>query len=124
MSEKVKVKREIAKNLDRVISNFEGDKAFIIANYVKAGCRLFWKDDFNVMRELSDDALFKALYVGYEIEETPEEKLLVKFDWVRDEYKKAWDKGDDYNISKMQGMYDGIKVALETLSIKIKGINE
>jgi len=120
MTEKVKVSREVAEILERTISNFDGDKAFIIANYVRGGCGGFWRDDFNVMRELSDDALFKALYVGYEIEETAEDKVLAL--WKENDCSRTHFDSKLFNYQK--GVTETILKILDFYQIKIKGINE
>jgi hypothetical protein len=59
------------------------------------------------MNGMNLDTLIRALYIGYEIEQTPEEQLL-------ECYK---------NYKDNPGVRHGVKMTLNTLNIKIKGIN-
>ena len=64
------------------------------------------------------DKLLGALVNGYEIEQTPEERLRDIFIDVANERLSARSGGEYY-----VGMMDGIRTALNTLGIKIVGIN-
>lgn len=64
------------------------------------------------------DKLLGALVNGYEIEQTPEERLRDIFIDAANERLSAGSDGEYY-----VGMMDGIRTALNTLGIKIVGIN-
>lgn len=64
------------------------------------------------------DKLLVALVNGYEIEQTPEERLRDIFIDAANERLSAGSDGEYY-----VGMMDGIRTALNTLGIKIVGIN-
>lgn len=64
------------------------------------------------------DKLLEALVNGYQIEPTPEERLRDIFIDVANERLSAGSDGEYY-----VGMMDGIRTALNTLGIKIVGIN-
>ncbi len=64
------------------------------------------------------DKLLVALVNGYEIEQTPEERLRDIFIDAANERLSAMSGGEYY-----VGMMDGIRTALNTLGIKIVGIN-
>src|SRR5205085_2490999 len=78
------------------------------------GCCPFgkWHDETEALNDFSLDDLIVALYVGYEVEMTKEEKLL-QF------YKEMKEFDSQYS----KGVVDGVISTLKILGIKIKGIN-
>jgi p-aminobenzoyl-glutamate transporter AbgT len=58
----------------------------------------------------------KALIIGYEVEETPEDKIKAQYEAP----KHFYDKDNDTLTSTYR---KGIKFALDTLNIKIEGVN-
>lgn len=80
---------------------------------IKISARNGWEErgvgnyGFLNCRHLDLDTLIKALYVGYEIGKTPEERIF--------EY---------YQDAQWVQMKDAIIFVLETLDVQIKGVNE
>ena len=66
----------------------------------------------------NEELLMSALVNGYEIEQTPEERLRDIFIGAANDRLSARSDGEYY-----VGMMDGIRTALNTLGIKIVGIN-
>lgn len=64
-----------------------------------------------------------ALYVGYDVEETPEERIKAKY--KREEIAVMWAcAGADGNaISYSNGYRDGIQFTLDALGVKIRDVN-
>ena len=112
--EKVKLPREIAADIER-FRNIKCENVEIIYAFASG------KDASN--RRFADfaadnfDTLLSALVNGYEVEETPEDK-------VREQYKTPrhfLNKDEDTEADIYR---KGIKFALDTLGITIKGVND
>ena len=74
-----------------------------------------WISDYNLaLNELSIEELCGAIHFGYELEETKEKWILIKYNNSEILYDK-----DNSSFYKQ-----GIEDALNALEIKIKGINE
>lgn len=81
--------------------------------------------DFHAERSaadtISDDDFIKALYIGYEVEETPEDK-------VREVYRTAKEVEISMRTEKFQmkweGVQQGVKETLKALGITIEGVND
>lgn len=121
--EKLKVTKEVARALD---------------SYKKVGLtvedfarfRGNWTGDIKAVRSLTVDDLARALYVGYEVEKTPEELRDIAHGKIRDYYNKIerdekWaDLVDDYDRSWQRFyMRQSIREVLRILDVKIDGIN-
>jgi len=77
-----------------------------------------WKgDNYKYLNEISLEGMAIALYVGYEVEETPEEKVLKKLKYVSSEEA-------DFTTEYYCGFMDGIVSVLLAYGIQIKGINK
>lgn len=115
MAEKVKVSREIAEALDTVLPN--GNISRCIEAHVKD-----W--DYHPKKPLNNlttEEFAKCCLVGYEVELTPEEKIL-------DDYliEKNNSETSPFHESRAisHGYTLGVRSTLNFLGIKIKGINE
>lgn len=75
-----------------------------------------WLGIYAPLKNLSVDTLIRILYIGYEVEQTPEEKII---DAYEESERRAYD-GSEYH----DGFADGISYTLNTLDKKIKGIND
>ena len=111
MSEKVKLPHDVAK----AIETLRG-RDFIITNhdiiYAFAASK---SDEYPALIEYASehfDDLLKALVNGYEVEETPEEKVKKLFE----KYIPGTDKNYGYRL--------GVCACLNALDIKIEGINK
>lgn len=119
MAEKLKLPREVAEAIG-ILGARWGRKAFLQAGFLRNSqhpeARII--NDYFKPFESDDsegfDKLFFALYNGYEVEETPEDK-------VREHYKNllSTDEKDDYSTGKIAG----IKFTLDALKKYIEGVN-
>ncbi|MCG7383340.1 hypothetical protein [Paenibacillus sp. ACRRY] len=82
----------------------------------KAECRVRAAE---ALRLIPFDTLLAALVNGYERELTGEERLAKAYRNIRDEYQVCLFDGSSEEISFANGM----RYALDTLSIKIEGVN-
>jgi|GEM_PF-2673191 len=114
--EKVKLNQEQAEALEYVI-NRNNEKEIILAH---ANDPEGWLDKAAPLKSLDFDVLVKALYNGYEIEQTPEDKLLEVYKKYESAGLQEW-----HPISRERHhlICQGIKLAVDTLGLKIKGIN-
>lgn len=71
-----------------------------------------WGGSVKSFNNLSLDTLIRALYIGYEIEKTPEEQLA-------EHYRKISTSNQEYNA----GICNGIRKTLQILGITIEGVN-
>ena len=101
--EKLKVSKEIKEQLDYVTS--VSDNKNILRTHTEEG----WKNRY-VLNQLTLEELCICLYIGYELEESPEQLLLKKY--------KNVSKNDFGN-----GVKCGIEFTLYMLNIEIEGIN-
>lgn len=115
--EKLKVKKEVFESLN--VAKMYNSTENIIKEHIK--CNNDWEGGCEGINGMDIFDLCKALFVGYELEETPEEKIL-------ESYKNAVELLDSKlnNLPEgyMQGTKDCTEFILDTLGIKIKGINE
>lgn len=127
MDEKVKISRELTEALEFLQNNGESASDIILefADRESARHEVYVDERFNNAYKL----IFKhfeviadlaaALINGYEIEETPEEKVANIY----------WKKRELCNTTKAikwehDAYANGIMFTLETLGIKIKGLND
>ena len=76
---------------------------------------------YDKLNSIDDDDFIKALYIGYEVEKTPEEKVKTYFDSVIEN----WDKNQDEKWDRYyEGSHDAIITVLGELGIKIEGVNK
>ncbi|MCT6924594.1 hypothetical protein [Metasolibacillus sp.] len=115
MNEKVKVSREVAKAIEYVKENYKFESSLRVhlsENWHSSHLRC--------LKELSTEAFVSLLLNGYEIEETPEEKLLATY-----QRQRTWQETNDPYDRRAHTAYgNAIVYTLDTLGIKIKGINE
>ena len=113
VSDKVKLTKEQANAIKWAFeSPTSWTKETLIASHVGGSLNY---DKVKPLHDIHLDTLIRALYIGYEVEETQEEKLLKKF-------KTGWlaSSDEDYDFSYR----NGIKDALDIIGMKVKGINE
>ena len=107
--EKVKVSKEVFEALENVQNTFDFDA--IMRINCGGG---FSSEKYIVLNDLSSESVAKLLILGYELEETPEEKLSKHYDVMKKHIVDPFD----------HGYVAGIESAIRMLGIKIKGINE
>lgn len=127
MSEKVKVSREVADALEKLINNalviFHGEQKTIenaiTELIIRNSLGSTYHGECSVLNNLSTYEFSKILIVGYEVEQTPEEKLL---SWYQ-EQNNIWGFHLDGEV-EARVTVQAIEKTLDILGIKIKGINE
>lgn len=106
--DKVKLPKRIAEPLENMRA--KGMQSFaIVRNHIE-NCHIEvngWEN----LQYMNPDDLIRALYVGYEVEQTPEEK-------VKDYYDSQ-----KYHIDEDHAEY-AIRNVLDILNIKIEGVNK
>jgi hypothetical protein len=120
--DKVKLTQQQADVLETELksSQINGDKSKFVKMYVNLGDD-DWQDGYPLTC-LKNDDLIRALYIGYEVEQTPEERLVELFKQACKE-----EECHDYRRPQQQwweGRRMGMIDTLNTLNIKIKGVNE
>jgi hypothetical protein len=72
------------------------------------------------VEQLPTDTLIRALYIGFEVQQTPEEIIKGAFEHAIEQLDKL---GDHPQAEHWKGMKYGIIITLGALGIKIKGVN-
>ena len=112
--EKVRVTKEVAEAIEIVtISNTPAEIIKISALNGWGGDEDDYAECLN-SSQLSLDTLIIALYIGYEIKKTPEEELAESY-----RFNYLIEGQDDEN----RAFANGIRYAVNTLGIKIEGVN-
>lgn len=75
-----------------------------------------FKDKRSIADTISDDDFIKALYIGYEVEKTPEERIQSYY--ARLDKRPLCEPHTDYYVAR------GIRKTLDTLGITIEGVND
>lgn len=97
-----------AESLKRALDLYEEER--IIKYHIVQSAS--WRNHFSAFNTLSLRDLALALYVGYDVEKTPEERILADYEWCRR-------LGAPHALGRMSG----IKFTLDELGVKIAGIN-
>lgn len=126
MVEKVKVSREVVEAIKILREQGESDATIIQHTIGRRNTHEkinvlsdFIFNDALVLQEQRFELLMDALRKGYEVEQTPEEKLLERYE--------AWEHirlTSNHSRDSMNGMITGALTTLDILGIKIKGVNE
>lgn len=82
-----------------------------------------WENESAPLNELSLDTLIRALYIGYEVEQTPEDSVLELYKEAEHHENENAKERHYQNTQYWSGCKRGIRDTLNTLNIKIKGIN-
>lgn len=123
MTEKLKVSREVADAIEyiKTLNSIED----ILANHSIDDD--VWVHEAKVVNDLSLTELATALIVGYEVRMTPHEVIANEH---RRTVKEAIDgragrfELTELGIEKRKSFVEGIEFILDTLNIKIKGVND
>lgn len=120
MSEKVKVSKEVAEALDKLIAlarerNTDDPLQWILEAHrlERAGD---WDGDLEPIKHLSLSKIAHAYINDYEVERTPEEA----FSELYDEAFNVWMKSGS-NIDRAH--LDGMKETIKVLKLKIEGVD-
>jgi hypothetical protein len=123
MSEKVKLTQQQADALEKMFELGINTKSRIIELHVKLPDG--WKDHCTPLNDMDLDDLITAIYIGYEVEQTPEDKVRKTFEYALEQIEKHdFGHGDNQNAEHWKSLKSGIIFTLESLNIKIKGVND
>jgi hypothetical protein len=116
---KVTVTQAVADAIESALANQNGEKAMVVSRHT--GFR-WCAPEHQILNAISLDTLVRALYIGYDVEETAHDR-------IRDTYKRRLAEGTFAHIdrtlvsSRSLAFADGIKFALNELGVKIEGVN-
>lgn len=115
---KVKVSKEVAEAIEALRNDGESD-ALILR--VMADPTNRWAGaKSSILNSTSFDLVAKALYVGYEVEKSPEELVAIEYKRLQREIFHA----DCYDMRLFyRRRADAIKYTLDTLGLKIPEVN-
>ncbi|SDM18224.1 hypothetical protein [Bacillus sp. OK048] len=108
--EKVMISKEEAAALESALEVNGGDRANVSQYH---GVNGLWTDKREALNNIDLETLNVALYVGYEIEPGPEDKIL--------EYYHSLDTSREFSSEWQMSL--AVTKTLNLLNIKIKGIN-
>lgn len=117
MSENVKLSRKVDEAIAVAIKDY-ASKEVIVRNKARGDV---FPEKYDELNDVNLDTLIRALYIGYEVEETPEEK-------VREFYRHHYEFGNKttngvYGHLEDRIKYETVIEVLEMLNIKIEGVN-
>lgn len=119
MTEKVKVSREVAEAIEKALNYFlladggeDPEEALIVQHAIELYGEVKQKMLADVLFELGTFELAEILVNGYEVEQTPEEK-------VEEYYKKLLNSDD----TQCKNMALAVSHSLSLLKKRIKGVN-
>lgn len=118
---KIKVSRTLAEALDDVRETHNDERILNLHVQTKFDASKSWGTGWTPLNDLTALELSKILIYGYEIEETPHEKLKRLYD-APPQYV-----GEENVMLAMQletAFRHGIKTALKMLDAQVKGIND
>ena len=117
--DKIILSKRVAVALEKALSNNFNNKGIVLKTHADI---LFnedlsrWKgDNYKYLNELSLEDMAIALYVGYEVEETPEEKIKEHYD--------VFTNKEQFLDVFINGYELGVKNTLYELGVEIEGIN-
>ncbi|MGG1595948.1 hypothetical protein [Terribacillus saccharophilus] len=111
LSGKVTVSREVAEAIEYVNGGYDAETTIRF----KSQDYLF-KGDVAPLNDINLDTLIRALYIGYEVEKTPEELLAESIRLDIDNLRVSpFGKYNDY----YSGRVDGARKAAEILGVKL-----
>lgn len=124
MQDKVKLPKEVAEALSRLCDGNEKQDIFNDLFHAGANTNFTWESK-TVYEHFKFDMfrLAQALVNGYEVEQTPEDKVLERYKRYRAEQKFHAEKGQREMEQFWEGAASGIIDALDDLGIKIEGVN-
>ena len=130
MVEKVKVSREVANSIQYALEQGAKESLLIYHtnNFYEDGSLrsgVTWTaKEYLGLNQLTPERLAIALYVGYEIGETPEETLLDRYNQNAKNRIKAIQNKEPYQEGYTLGYSLGVLDGLNFANKKIKGIND
>lgn len=118
---KVKLTQEQARALENVMK--DNDIECVITAHAEPG--KWMSAESRALNELSVADVARAVLIGYEVEQTAKEKVLVAYE-AAERMLNAESRKDEksYESGFWWGKINGMKFVLNTYGIKVKGIND
>ncbi|OLS39101.1 hypothetical protein [Bacillus sp. MRMR6] len=114
---KVVLTKEQAEAIEYWLNTYTGGKEELIKIQITDA---EWVDECESLNAITLDTLIRALYVGFEIEPSPEEKMVQIYKDAQRFYKKYIAEASG---TFHAGQLEGIQITLDLFNIKIKGVN-
>lgn len=126
-NEKVVVTKEVAEAIEYLRNQYEvykDDSFFIEAHAIHHSphTEASWAD-CPILNEVSTEVFARAILNGYEVEKSPEEQVREYYDRCRTNSEIAYEQGEYRQSEYLNGQVNGISLTLQTLGIKIEGVN-
>ncbi|ATF13546.1 hypothetical protein A616_16650 [Brevibacillus brevis X23] len=114
--DKVRLTAQQANSLEYVVSRHAQQDILMTHGNNPKG----WLDKASGLNDMSFNDLAKALIIGYEVELQPEDKLIEVYNKYLNDGLQQW-----HPIAQERHhlICQGINIAVDTLGLKIKGIN-
>lgn len=122
--EKIKVSREVAEAIHEGLQEFGNaenllrEHSVILRDYI-----VLWNGVYNCLNDVSVMELAEILVKDFEVEQTPEEKLREYYEELGVIRDKSLEAKNYHLVGINASRRIGIKDTLNTLGIKIEGIN-
>lgn len=117
---KVKLTQEQADALDNLRGTYFSDDRIL---EVHCDPENAWRSIYECLNDIPNTELASALINGYEVEQTPEEKLREYYEELGRCRDTSLEEDDLKDVAINASKRVGIRYALNTLGIKIEGIN-
>lgn len=117
---KVKLSQEQARALENAMK--DNDIEYVITAHATAG---EWvPDEKRALNELSVADLARALLIGYDVEQTAEEKLAEYYQERKKWAQQALERDERHSYAINAARAQAVNATLSLLGIKVKGIND
>lgn len=116
MTEKAIVTKEQAELISQLQDKWSNDG--IIQTHVKYA---WTTEKYEPLNDLTTEELAKALINGYEVEKSPEERLRDYYEYLKDGEESVVRYGG--SGAQLRQGWQSVETTLDTLGIKIEGIN-
>ena len=118
---KVVLTKEQAKSMDELIETWgtDVDEKYRNKTLIREKTENLWfSSEYQSAKTIPDEDFIAALHYGYEVENTPEEKLREYWEGLNELHDGGARFPDDYGI-----IMTGVQETLRILGIKIEGVN-
>lgn len=113
----VKLTKEQAEALGNARQIWE-DSEMVEIHASSGKCR--WSENSQALESLSLDTLIKALYIGYEVEQTPHDKVRELYNEIDKAYTHTFPDATSLRVFAKQA----IKTTLDILGEEVEGVNK
>lgn len=117
---KIIVSRKLAEAIDDVRGAYDDERLLTLHVQTKIETGKSWESEWKPLNDLAILEMSKVIIFGYEVEPTPEEKLLELY-----KQQVSWSDTNDLDDKRAHTTYsNAIRKTLDVLGIVVKGIND